>query len=158
MYMPSYVRIGIAWAVCAAAGIISSMFIATDASSWYASLTVPSFTPPSEWFRPILVLQYVLMAIAASSVWLHDKHADDFTGWVPLFFAHLTSAMAWTILFFGFHAIFLSLVNAIILAIAVFFLLCGAWQITRLAFWSFLPYFLWVLYALVLNLGIFLMN
>ena len=158
MSMRSYVPIGLAFLVCYGAGFIGSFFVDAGAGSWYASLEKPFFTPPASVFAPVWLVLYGLMATALSIVWIKDPNAEDMTGWVPIFFIHLVANMAWTIFFFGFHTVFIALIDIFILVCMVLLLLCAAWRIDRRASYLLLPYLTWVLFALLLNITIWVMN
>jgi tryptophan-rich sensory protein len=77
---------------------------------------------------------------------------------VPLFFAHLLLNAAWTIFFFGFHAVLVALIDILILLCCIFLLICGAWEIDKRATYLLAPYFLWVLFATILNIAIWFLN
>jgi tryptophan-rich sensory protein len=156
--MRSYVRVGLAILACYGAGLLASLFIDASAGSWYASLAKPEFTPPNWVFAPVWFVLYGCMAAALALVWLKDPLADDGTGWVPMFFAHLLANIAWTVFFFGFHAVFIAFICILVLAVAVLLLMCGAWEIDKRASLLLFPYLLWVLFALALNLSIWLVN
>ena len=144
--------------VCFAAGSISALFISADAGSWYDALQKPFFTPAPWTFPFILFAMYALMACALASIWMNDPHPHDFRGWVPLFFAHLLPSMAWTILFFGFHVTFISLLDLLVVTAAVFLLFMEAWEARRFAAYFLIPYLAWLFFMLVVNLSIWYLN
>lgn len=158
MNMSSYIRVGIAFFSCFSAGIIGSLFVSSAADSWYAGIAKPFFNPPSWVFGPVWTALYVLMAIALLIIWARDPNAKEMRGWVPLFFAHLLLNAAWTIFFFGFHAVFVAMLDIILLLVSVFLLTIGAWEIDRRASILLMPYLLWVLYATILTISIWVLN
>jgi translocator protein len=91
-------------------------------------------------------------------VWEKDPHAREMRGWVPLFFAHLLLNAAWPMFFFGFHAIFIALIDILLLNIAVFLLIFGAYEIDKRAAFLLVPYQIWLVFAAVLNLTIWMAN
>jgi tryptophan-rich sensory protein len=158
MNMSSYVRVGIALSSCYAAGFIGSLFVSSTALSWYAGIDKPWFNPPSFVFAPVWIVLYTLMAIALVRVWNRDPNAQEMRGWVPLFFAHLLLNAAWTVFFFGYHAVFVAMVDIGILLVSVFLLTVGAWEIDRRASYLLMPYLAWVLFATILNVSIWMLN
>ncbi len=60
--------------------------------------------------------------------------------------------------FFGFHVIFIALVDLVCLVIITVSLLLGAWDIERRSAFLLMPYLAWVIFALYLNAGIWLLN
>ncbi|MEK7093488.1 MAG: TspO/MBR family protein [Patescibacteria group bacterium] len=151
-------RLGVAVLASYGAGFLGSLFITTDVGSWYDMLNKPFFQPPNWIFAPVWIVLYGLMAVAVTIIWNKDPLAAEVRGWVPLFFAHLLLNAAWTVFFFGFHAVLVALITIIILLCCIFFLICGAWEIDRRAAYLLIPYFLWVLFATVLNLAIWFLN
>lgn len=158
MNMRSFMRLGISLLASYGAGFLGSIFVQDGVRIWYASLAKPFFTPPDWVFGAVWVALYGLIAIALWLVWERDPHARDLRGWVPLFFAHLLLNAAWSIFFFGFHAILVAFVDVILLFWCVLMLTLGAREIDSRAFWLLLPYCVWVFYAMVLNGVIWMMN
>lgn len=158
MSMRSYTRVGLAIVACYGAGALGALFTDASVGSWYSSLEKPAYNPPAWLFAPVWLVLYGLMAAALVRVWDQDHHGEQMEGWVPLFFVHLVANAAWPIFFFGFHAILLAFIDILILAVAVLMLLTGAWGADRRAGYLLVPYFLWVCFALVLNLSIWWMN
>ncbi|MBI5645260.1 tryptophan-rich sensory protein [Candidatus Kaiserbacteria bacterium] len=143
---------------CCGAGLLGSLFIDSSFGSWYESLAKPFFTPPNWVFLPIWALLYGMMSAALAIMWLKDPHADEFSGWVPLFLVHLIANFGWVIFFFGFHAILIALIDSVILAFCIFMLICGALEVDKRVSWLLAPYLAWVLFALVLNAAIWFLN
>ncbi len=140
-----------------AAGAVVALHLSETTLSWYSSLAVPAFFAiplPAVLF--IALVTYALISIASSLMWIHDPKPWDFRGWVPLCFAHLLLNMAWHILFFGYHHVFLSIVFSMILATFVLMLTAAAWDRSRLAFWVLMPYFAWTLYAVGMSIAAWL--
>ncbi|HEY4522529.1 MAG TPA: TspO/MBR family protein [Candidatus Paceibacterota bacterium] len=156
--MGSIARAFIAVITSYSAGVVGYLFISTGAGSWYDTLTKPDFLPPSWVFAPVWLVLYGLMAAALYIVWTKDPYARDFTGWVPMFFAHLLLNAAWPIFFFGFHAIFIAFIDISVLAFSIVLLICGAWQVDKRATFLLAPYLGWVLFATLLNGAIWYLN
>ncbi len=156
--MRSYIRMLLAILACYGAGFLSALFVEVGTGSWYDGLVKSSFMP-DRWGIPLMALVvYGFMAASLWIVWENDPHVLQMRGWVPLFFAHLLLNASWAIFFFGFHAIFFALVDAVILAFAVMILLAGAWEIDRRAGYLLLPYFLWTIFIAYLTLHLWLIN
>lgn len=151
-------RAGIAVLACYGAGLLASIFISDGVGSWYDGITKPWFNPPNWVFAPVWIILYALMAAALTLVWARDPNAEHIRGWVPLFFAHLLLNAAWSMFFFGFHAVFVAMVDIGLLLFSVTLLVVGAWDIDRRASYLLMPYFAWVLFAAVLNVSIWYLN
>lgn len=158
MNMRSLVRFGVSLSACFGAGLLGSLFLTSTSSSWFDTLNKPSFYPPTWVFAPVWMLLYLLMAIALTLMWHSDPYAKEGRGWVPLFFAHLLVNASWTVFFFGYHAIFIALIDIFVLWWCIVLLYCGAVNVDRRASWLLVPYFLWVSFALVLNASLWYLN
>jgi|SRR3989344_2743111 len=140
------------------AGYVGSLFITTGAGTWYDALIKPDFLPPGSVFLPGWLVLYGLMAAALYIIWSRDPNAREWTGWVPLFFAHLLLNVGWVVFFFGFHAVFIAFVDIVALAFSILILISGAWAIDKRAAFLLIPYLLWVLFATALNAAIWYLN
>ncbi len=121
---------------------------------WYSELILPSFNPPSWVFAPIWSTLYLMMSIA---IWIVWKNTFD-RKLLKLYFVHLFFNSTWTIVFFGFHKINLSLLNLIIILIFIIILMKEYLKKEKISFYLMIPYFFWSSYALILNTSIFLLN
>ncbi len=156
--MNKLVRAGISIVSCYAAGFVGTFFVTSGVGSWYSMLEKPWFNPPSWTFGIVWTILYGFMAAALYIVWENDPHAEDFSGWVPLFFVHLLLNASWTIFFFGYHALFVSMIDIFLLASCVILLTFGARDVSKRAFFLMLPYLAWVLFAALLNISIWYLN
>lgn len=156
--MSRIARLCVSALACFGAGFLGSLFVDAASRSWYDMLAKPPFTPPGWVFAIVWLLLYACMSLALWLVWEKDKHASEVTGWVPLFFAHLIVNAAWTIFFFGFHAIIIALIDITALAACVILLILGACEIDKRAAYLLAPYLVWVCFALYLNVGIWYLN
>jgi translocator protein len=141
-----------------AIGVIASLFTRPEIHGWYATLQKPSFNPPPWVFGPVWTIIYVLIAIAAYRVWRHRNDSMAFTATTLIYIIQLALNFAWSIVFFGMHQIFWALV--VIFALLVSIILNMVWfsKFSRTGAWLLLPYLLWVSFASVLNLNIYLLN
>ena len=121
---------------------------------WYSEIILPSFNPPSWVFAPVWTSLYILMSLAIWRVWI--KFYDHKI--LNIYFYHLLFNATWSVVFFGFHQIELALINLIIILIFVIILIKTYFKKDKLSFFLTVPYLLWVLYALVLNSAITILN
>ena len=77
---------------------------------WYSLLIKPSYNPPSWIFAPVWTTLYLMMTIAIWSFW-HSKKRDIDT--IYIYIVHLIFNTTWSIVFFVFHKIVLSIANCI---------------------------------------------
>lgn len=133
--------------LCFAAALPGAWF---TPGTWYATLHKPSFTPPGWVFGPAWSALYTLMGIAAWRVWLQGGFGAHPAAWA-FFLAQLALNALWTILFFGFHRISWALTDIAVLWVTIVVTGLIFRQIDRWAGILWLPYVLWVSFAVVLN-------
>ncbi|MBW2989513.1 tryptophan-rich sensory protein [Candidatus Woesearchaeota archaeon] len=136
------------------ASAIGGLFTASSVSSWYVTLSKPSFNPPSWVFGPVWTILYLMMGISLYLVWInkYNKKAFIFFG-IQLFLNAV-----WSILFFGLRNPLLALVEIIFLWGFIFITIIYFYRINRMSAYLLLPYILWVSFAAILNYYIFLLN
>jgi benzodiazapine receptor len=121
---------------------------------WYSEIILPSFNPPSWVFAPVWTTLYVLMSVAIWRIWIIFFDYKI----LNIYFFHLFFNASWSVVFFGFHQIELALLNLIIILIFIIVLMKIYFKKDMLSFYLTLPYFIWSVYALVLNFSIVLLN
>jgi tryptophan-rich sensory protein len=125
--------------------------------TWYASLNKPFFSPPNYLFAPVWTLLYLLMGISFYLVWSKGKGKSlRFATNVYLF--QLILNTLWSIFFFGNRSPLMGLIIIVILWFMILITILRFYKINRTAGILLIPYILWVSFASVLNLSIFLLN
>jgi len=142
-------------ALCESAGIIGSLFTFSAISTWYAFLVKPSFSPPNYLFGPVWVILYLLMGISLYLIWQKGKKTF---GLVKLFLIHLVLNSLWSIIFFGFKNLGLAFVEILILWGIILVLAFKFYKVNKTAAYLLIPYQLWVSFATILNLSVWLLN
>jgi tryptophan-rich sensory protein len=151
------------YAVAGATGALTAPAI----PAWYAGLAKPSFNPPNWVFGPVWTLLYTMMAVAAWRVHIRTaagEMAAAVSGgasrstalaawWVQLAFN-----AAWSVLFFRLHLVGGTLVDIVLLLVAIAVTISLFWRINRTAAWLLVPYLAWVAYATALNYEIWRLN
>jgi len=77
---------------------------------------------------------------------------------VLIFTAQLVLNILWSIIFFGMHSAGLAFFELLMLWFAIIFTSVNFYRVSKIAALLLLPYILWVSFAAVLNLAIFLLN
>ncbi|MBL8658681.1 MAG: tryptophan-rich sensory protein [Rhodospirillales bacterium] len=143
--------------VCFAVAGVGGAVTAGSVDTWYRTLDKASFTPPDWVFGPAWSILYAAMAVAAWRIWRRTGLARGRTA-LTLFAIQLLLNGLWSILFFGAHRPGAALADIVLLWFAILATTLAFWRIDRVAGVLFLPYLLWVGYAAVLNLAIWLRN
>ena len=131
-------------------GFVTSSF----KEPWYSQIVLPIFNPPSWVFGPVWTLLYILMSVATWIAWrkISDKKI------LQVYFVHLFFNSIWSVIFFGFHQIFIALIDLGIILIFIIWLMKIYYQVSKISFLLMIPYLLWSSYALMLNGAIFYLN
>jgi benzodiazapine receptor len=132
---------------CSVIGSLANIFINSD--TWYVDLVKSPLNPPSFVFGIVWPILYALMAFVAF------KSADKI--W-KLFIPQLILNAAWSWIFFYMHAPLLALINISILIFLNQKILVILNKESRLLFWLYLPYVLWLTFAAFLNASIVFLN
>ena len=132
---------------CSVIGSLANIFISSD--TWYVDLIKSPLNPPSYIFGIVWPILYVLMAFVSF------RSADKI--WT-LFIPQLILNAAWSWIFFYMHAPLLALINISILIFLNQKILVILNNESRLLFWLYLPYVLWLTFAAFLNASIVFLN
>ena len=128
-------------------GYKSNTYITSD--TWYEDLVKSPLNPPSYIFGIVWPILYVLMAFVSF------RSADKI--WT-LFIPQLILNAAWSWIFFYMQAPVLALIN---ISILIFFnqkILVILKNESKLLFWVYLPYVIWLGFAAFLNASIVFLN
>lgn len=137
--------IGICFAA-AALGAVGSV----SASGFYAELVRPAWAPPGWLFGPVWTALYLLMALAAWSVWRAAPLATTRVA-LALFVAQLAANALWSWLFFAWRLGRWALVEVIALWLLIAATAVAFRRIRPIAAALLLPYLAWVAFAAALN-------
>jgi benzodiazapine receptor len=143
-----------------AAGIVGYLFspVSSPATArWYAALLKPSWIPPQQWFGPVWVALYGLMAVAAWLVWRERYHRARAQAMVMYGLQLLLNA-AWAPVFFGMKNLGAALFVAVALCLAVAWCMREFARVKGLAAALLLPYLVWTGIAVAMSLRIWQLN
>ena len=122
---------------------------------WYSELIKSNYNPPDWIFAPVWTTLYLMMTLAIWFFW-HTKNRDINT--IYIYFIHIVFNTTWSIVFFGLHQIFFSLVILIILILLIITLIIRFKRVNFVSYYLMIPYLLWCCYALFLNFNLFILN
>jgi len=143
---------------CIGAGMIGSIFTRDSISSWYIFLQKPDFTPPNWVFAPVWFLLYILMGIAVFLVWRKGFSQFQVRESIIIFIIQLVLNAGWSYAFFGLKSPVTELIVIIPLWTAILITIVNFYHVSRTAAYLLIPYILWVSYATVLTISIYLLN
>ena len=149
-----YISLALILLVTFVASSIGGFVTSSFKEPWYSEIILPTFNPPSWVFGPVWTTLYILMSVAAWIAW--NKTSDKKI--LQVYFVHLFFNSLWSVIFFGFHQIFIALIDLGIILVFIIWLMKIYYQINKISFLLMMPYLLWSSYALVLNTTIFYLN
>lgn len=132
-----------------AVGLIISKFID------YNSLSKPPLSPPSILFPIMWSILYVLMGI---SYGILDSNSLICSNINLIYYMQLFVNALWSIFFFVFKWRFFSFLWILLLLALVAIMIVRFYRKNKVAGLLQVPYFIWVLFASYLNLGVYLLN
>lgn len=122
----------------------------------YEQMSKPTMALPGYAFGAIWIILFVLLGIASYIIYVSTSTERENA--LRLYGINLCLVFVWPIIFFTFHSYLLAFAFEIILWGVAFTMVSLFTQISRLAGWILLPYFIWVTYAAYLNLQMLLLN
>ncbi len=137
------------------ASLIGGLATINYKEPWYSLLSKPMFNPPDWIFVPVWTTLYLMMTLAIWVFW-HNKGKDMNT--INIYLIHIVVNTTWSIVFFVFHQILLSIFILILLIILIIILIKKFSKVNLISSYLMIPYLLWCCFALVLNLSIYLLN
>lgn len=144
---------------CLVIGYFSGMVTRSAIITWYPTLVKPSFNPPNWIFAPVWSMLYIMMGIAAGLVWDRIESNTEIVKKALVFFAvQLALNALWSYLFFGLKNPMLALLEIVILWLMIYETYVQFGKINKIAGYLFIPYLLWVSFAMVLNASIWWLN
>lgn len=141
-----------------AAAAIGGIFTGPSVGTWYRTLNLPPFTPPSWLFGPVWTILYGMMAIALFMVWRKKDNSRGRRAAIVIYAIQLGLNAIWSPVFFGLKNPGAGLVIIILLWFAIATTINAFRRLSRPAALLLIPYLLWVSFAAVLNFAIWRLN
>jgi tryptophan-rich sensory protein len=137
-------------------GGISGNYTASNIQSWYVTLIKPSFNPPNYLFGPVWTSLYIIMGISFYMIWSSTKSNKNKLIGIYLF--QLVLNFLWSFIFFKYHAIGIAAIEIVFLWLSILTMIMMFYKNNKWAAFINIPYLLWVSFASVLNISIYLLN
>ncbi len=137
---------------------LGGYFTSLSLDSWYPSLEKPTWTPSGETIGIIWTFLYLLVTGVVLFFFNRFKKDAHFRIVISLFLLNALLNATWSLLFFSFNLIFLSLLQMVLLILTVIFLIFLIWPKSKLLSLLLTPYLIWLLVAGSLNYFIWILN
>ena len=157
--MSKFTKILIMVVTCVAIGYLSGEVTRESVNTWYPTLNKPVFNPPNWLFAPVWTALYIFMGIAAGLVWDKiDTQKETVKKGLTFFAIQLGLNALWSYLFFGLQNPLLALIEIVLLWLMIYETFIQFNKVNKIAGYLFIPYILWVSFALILNAAIWWLN
>lgn len=157
-HLNSLLILGFFLALSFSAATLGGYFTSWNVQGWYQTeLVKPAWTPSGRLISAVWIVLYTAMAFSA---WLVARNRKLHEIRIPLavFLGQLFFNVLWSFLFFGIKSPGLALLELSMLLIAVGTTIRIFLPFSKLASFLLVPYFLWVLFAGLLNFQIWRLN
>ena len=152
-------KIAIWVVICLVVGYVSSMYTRSSITTWYPTLEKPFFNPPNWLFAPVWTMLYILMGVSAGLVWQKiDTQKELVKKGLFFFTIQLILNGFWSVLFFGWNNILLSLIEIILLFLFLFETYLTFKKLDKTSSLLLIPYMVWVIFASILTASIYFLN
>ncbi len=125
--------------------------------NWYSTLIKPALTPPAWVFAPAWIFIYITIFTSLLLFTVTRSRQSKAVGYT-YFVMQMIFNLLWTPAFFILNDLKLSVIIIIILDILVLLNILEFYKISKFSGVILIPYFLWILFASYLNIGILLLN
>ena len=150
-------RLLICLAIPIGLGLLSSL-ISGNMGGVYPTLNRPPLSPPSWIFPVVWSILYILMGISAYIITdTRGMHSSKEQA-MKIYYIQLIINVLWPIIFFRFKLFTVAAVVLAILIAAVIVTIVKFKKISNTAASLLVPYLIWILFALYLNIGVAVLN
>lgn len=122
----------------------------------FTSINKPPFTPPSILFPIVWTILYILMGI--SSYIINKNYSIENKETNYIYAINLFINAIWPLLFFRFKWYLFSFFWILLLIITTILLIIKYYKINKNASYIQIPYLIWLLFASILNISIYILN
>lgn len=128
----------------------------TSGSDSYKEMIQPSFAPPAILFPIVWTVLYILMGISFYIISESNNTLKEDAKFS--YYLQLGVNLLWSFFFFTFKWYLFSSIWIVLLIILVVNMIRKFVNISKLAGYLQIPYLLWLIFALVLNISIYILN
>ncbi len=144
-------------AIAEGVGLLSAL-LTMNTIDKYKLLEKPSFSPPGWVFPVVWSILFLLMGIASYIVYSRGLDRKGVKSALLFYVIQLVFNLLWSIIFFRLGLRGLAFIWIIALLILIIITTVKFFKISRPAGYLMIPYILWVIFASILNLSIWLLN
>lgn len=140
-----------------AVGFISSL-LSGNVREVYTGFNRPPMSPPGWLFPVAWIILYALMGIAVYIVIAKSRSLREKLTAITIYGVQLALNFSWSIVFFRFTRLGAAAVILMVLVVCSAVMMSYFYRKSKLAGWLILPYLVWLVFALYLCVGVFILN
>jgi tryptophan-rich sensory protein len=149
--------LAISVAIPLAAGFTFSL-LSGDAGEIYKTLALPPYSPPNWAFPLAWVILYVCMGIASYMILISDAPKKEKAVALSVYAVQLALNFLWSIVFFRLRDYGAAVTVSMLLTLIASFMNALFYKIDKKTAYLILPYIIWLVFALYLASGVFVLN
>lgn len=128
----------------------------TGAGDNYKTIVQPSFSPPSILFPIVWTILYTLMGISSYIISESNSYFKDEA--LLIYYIQLLVNLLWSFIFFSLNWYLVAFLWIILLIYLVILMIRKFYSISKVSAYIQIPYLLWLIFASILNLSIYILN
>lgn len=136
-------------------GIIGAV-LGGGTSQIYKTLNKPPLSPPGIVFPIVWSILYLLMGFAA--YFISNERKEETSNLLKIYWIQLIFNALWPLVFWKLEAFWLAAIIIVVMLLLVSWLTLSAYKINNMSALLLVPYIIWLLFALYLNIGIAVLN
>lgn len=137
-------------------GLLAFLLTRNGINNYSNNLIKPSFAPPGILFGIIWTILYVLMGL--SSFYIYESMSCHKANCLLLYGLNLVLNFSWPIIFFNLEARLFAFLFILLLDVVVILMTLCFYGIDKKAGYLNIPYIIWLLFATILNLSVYILN
>ena len=137
-------------------GFLAFLLTRNGINNYSNNLIKPSFAPPGILFGIIWTILYVLMGL--SSFYIYESMSCHKANCLLLYGLNLVLNFSWPIIFFNLEARLFAFLFILLLDVVVILMTLCFYGIDKKAGYLNIPYIIWLLFATILNLSVYILN
>ena len=136
-------------------GLIGA-FLGGGTSQIYKSLVKPPFSPPGIVFPIVWSILYLLMGVSA--YFLSNERKTEVSNLLKVYWVQLILNALWPLVFWRLETFELAAIIILVMIFFVCWLVIRTLKVNKMSALLLIPYIVWLLFALYLNIGIAVLN
>ena len=124
----------------------------------YGTIKRPPLSPPGIVFPIVWTVLYILMGISLYLIWNNEKTYENKSSAYLFFAISLFLNLIWSPVFFSARQFLGAIFVLVALLITVIITVIKYFKINKTAAYLQIPYIIWLLCALYLNIGVYILN